>query len=140
LTNYQKQQNIKIENLPSEWLIYNEMSQHGYLKCLKCCTHVSSLCVGLFGGNIKLNEKYLNDLDTYKSNECLKETLFKIDSLGQLKSTNYDSSYILNLRQKWNCLFLRRMKYILSEWTNEDHVVLETLVNVLLNEDYQTSI
>lgn len=135
LTNYQKQQNVKIENLASEWLLYNEMSQHGNLKCLKCCTLVSPLCIAIFSGNLKLNEKYLNELDTYKLNVEVKESLLKTDVLIQFKSTNYDSSLILNLRQKWNCLFLRGIKNILkNEWTNEDHMVLETLLNVILNE------
>jgi hypothetical protein len=55
--------NTLIENLPSEWIIYDSIIQNSHISLVSYCTLISPITVALFSGQIKLNSKYLKDLD-----------------------------------------------------------------------------
>jgi len=55
--------NTLIENLPSEWIIYDSIIQNSKISLVNYCTLVSPITVALFSGQIKINSKFLKDLD-----------------------------------------------------------------------------
>lgn len=60
---FQNSINNTIENLPSEWIIYDSMVQNNHISLVNYCTLVTPITVALFSGQIKLNSKYMKDLE-----------------------------------------------------------------------------
>lgn len=55
--------NDLLQNLPSEWIIYDTMIQNGHLSLINNCTLVSAVSVAIFCGQMRLQQKFLKDLD-----------------------------------------------------------------------------
>ncbi|KAL4228088.1 3'-5' RNA helicase ythdc2 [Mactra antiquata] len=139
--------------LPSDWLFYEEMTrsnqgQHGGMACIRCCTILSPLTVAMFAGPAKLPADALKDtpetdledgvLTSDSENEDPEEnkcsTLQLVDWLS-FKLDAETADLVLQLRQKWHCLFLRRMRAPAKPWTPMDEAVINAVVNVLTNEE-----
>lgn len=63
------------------------------------------------------------------------DTIFKLDDWIVFKLDLETVQLFLNLRQKWNALFLRRMKAPGKPMSQLDEKVVNTLVTVLTNEE-----
>lgn len=70
----------KLQNVPYDWIIYDDWIQNGSIQFIKRCTLVSSLTVGLFAGPIKLSEKLIKDFESALTSEGINQTNFKIDN------------------------------------------------------------
>lgn len=53
-----------VRNLPSDYLMYDEMSRYERLAFVRCSTLVSSATVALFAGPSKLSPDAIKDADT----------------------------------------------------------------------------
>jgi len=62
-------------------------------------------------------------------------TIFKLDDWVVFKLDPETAQLFLNLRQKWNALFLRRMKTPNKAMSALDEKVISTLVTVITNEE-----
>lgn len=62
-------------------------------------------------------------------------TIFKLDDWVVFKLDPETARFFLHLRQKWNALFLRRMKTPNKAMSQLDEKVVSTLVNVITNEE-----
>lgn len=62
-------------------------------------------------------------------------TLLKLDDWVVFKLDNECARLILYLRQKWNALFMRRMKNPSKPMTPQEELVVKTLVSVLTHEE-----
>lgn len=62
-------------------------------------------------------------------------TIFKLDDWVVFKLDPETADLFLQLRQKWNALFLRRMKAPNKAMSALDEKVINTLVTVLTNEE-----
>ena len=62
-------------------------------------------------------------------------TILKLDDWVVFKLDHEAAQLILHLRQKWNALFLRRMKYPSKTMSQQDEQVIKTLVAVITNEE-----
>jgi len=146
--------NDLLANSPFTWLAFDGTTLNGTLSCLRSCSLVPSIAVALFAGQIKVNEKLFDGLETYLSiadkNENLDDVLakiksnieskgftnvYKVDSTFSFNSNPMVSSLLLNIKIKWNHLLLRKIKEPLSEWSLDENKVLQTVVQLLNSEE-----
>ncbi|XP_045156414.2 3'-5' RNA helicase YTHDC2-like [Mercenaria mercenaria] len=143
--------------LPSEWLFYEEMTRSGKrsiggLACVRCCTVISPATVAIFAGPSKLPSDALKDTAEEVADSLNTEHGPTSDSENEdpednkscslqfgdwltFKADAESASLTLQLRQKWNSLFLRRMRAPSKPCTQMDEAVISAVVNVLTNEE-----
>ncbi|XP_063233748.1 3'-5' RNA helicase YTHDC2-like isoform X2 [Bacillus rossius redtenbacheri] len=138
-----------VEGLPSDWLVYEEMSRTGRLCHARCCTLVTPLTVALFAGPARLPldavsaaEMVRGDraADTESDSEAEERadgenTMLKLDEWVVFRVDAEAAHLALHLRQKWNSLLLRRMRAPAKPWSQVDEQVLKTVVGVLTAEE-----
>ncbi|XP_033750300.1 LOW QUALITY PROTEIN: 3'-5' RNA helicase YTHDC2-like [Pecten maximus] len=147
----QKSQFIK--SLRSDWLFYQEMTRFQRHPMVRTCTMVSPITVAVFAGPAKLSpdsvkDRHLNrnlgirgEFGSEESDsegegkEDDRKTTLQLDEWLGFKLDNETMSIVLQLRQKWNSLLLRRMKSPSKTWSQLDESVVRTIVNVLTNEE-----
>ncbi|XP_050434677.1 3'-5' RNA helicase YTHDC2-like isoform X2 [Adelges cooleyi] len=133
------------KDLPSEWIIFEEMCSFSTKKCIKNCTVVSPMAVALFANAMKIphdSVKNIEDLDDsdWDTND---ETSLPIEQSGVLNLDGWttfvgnpdDITKILNIRL---CLTLayreflkNKMITINSSYSN----VVQSVVKILAAED-----
>lgn len=140
-----------VKNLPSDYLMYDEMSRYQRLAFVKCCTLVSSATVALFAGPGRLPADSIKDVDTdcrrfdgYEEvnsdseeegdGDCSK-TALHLDDWLRFKVDPETATCIMQLRTKWHSLFLRRMRNPSKPWSQVDEAVIRAVINVLTNEE-----
>ncbi|KOC69519.1 putative ATP-dependent RNA helicase YTHDC2 [Habropoda laboriosa] len=131
-----------VETLPCDWLLYEEMSRTGRFCHVKMVTLVNPLTVALFCGPARLSVDVIYEAESVPESESDSEvdesnegTIFKLDDWVVFKLDPETARFFLHLRQKWNALFLRRMKTPNKAMSQLDEKVLSTLVNVITNEE-----
>ncbi|XP_043278621.1 3'-5' RNA helicase YTHDC2-like [Venturia canescens] len=132
-----------VNGLPSDWLIYEEMSRVGRFCHVKTVTLVNPVTVALFSGPAKLpmeiiyEAEYIPESESDSETETTQEstTILKLDDWVVFKIDREIARLILHLRQKWNALFLRRMKYPSRVMSHLDEHVIKALVTVITNEE-----
>lgn len=139
------------QSIPTEWILYEEMSRYERSAYIRCCTAISPITVALFTGPIKLPPESVRDgakqhamlhgglEDSSDSEGEEKEdttkTTLQFDDWLSFKLDNETASLVLQLRHKWNCLFLRRMKAPSKPWSQVDEAVIKAVISVLSNEE-----
>lgn len=142
--------------LPSDWLFYEEMTRAGNqasftgMACVKCCTILSPVTVAIFAGPSKLPADALREAseeygmsvvhgETSDSEnedpEDNKNSTLQINGWLSFRMDAESASLVLQLRQKWHCLFLRRIQAPSKPWSPVDEAVINAVVNVLTNEE-----
>lgn len=140
-----------VKNLPSDYLMYDEMSRYERLAFVRCCTLVSSATVALFAGPAKLPSDAIKDAEAdYRGFEDYGEpgsdseeetdgdtskTTLQLDDWLKFKIDPETATCIMQLRTKWHSLFLRRMRNPSKPWSQIDEAVIRTVINVLTNEE-----
>ncbi|ESO89626.1 hypothetical protein LOTGIDRAFT_124894 [Lottia gigantea] len=144
-----------ITTLPSDWLIFEEMTRFQKLACVRCCTLVSPMAVALFAGSAKLPDNavqesegfdevesphpHLTDDESSESEgedkEDMKKSSFSIDEWISFRIDKDACQLVYELRQKWNNLFLRRMRAPAKPWSQMDESIIRAVINVLTNEE-----
>ncbi|XP_022100852.1 probable ATP-dependent RNA helicase YTHDC2 [Acanthaster planci] len=138
-----------IRSLPTDWLIYEEMTRFQHHTSVRCATVISPLAVALFCGPSRLLPDALFQPDDNISNGTNQDESesdpededrgqragLKLDDWIVLKADTEAANLALHLRQKWHTLFLRRMRMPAKPWAPGDEAVLRTIVKVLSNEE-----
>lgn len=131
-----------VEALPCDWLLYEEMSRTGRFCHVKMVTLVNPLTVALFCGPARLSVDVIYEAESVPESESDSEvdesnegTIFKLDDWVVFKLDPETARFFLHLRQKWNALFLRRMKTPNKAMSQLDEKVVSTLVSVITNEE-----
>ncbi|XP_061172936.1 3'-5' RNA helicase YTHDC2-like isoform X2 [Saccostrea echinata] len=140
-----------IQNIPTDWVLYEEMSRYERSAYIRCCTAISPITVALFTGPIKLPPESVRDgtkahamlhagmEDSSDSEGEEKEdntkTTLQFDDWLAFKLDNETANMVLQLRHKWNCLFLRRMRAPSKPWSQVDEAVIKAVISVLSNEE-----
>uniref|UniRef100_A0ABD2WY70 RNA helicase n=1 Tax=Trichogramma kaykai TaxID=54128 RepID=A0ABD2WY70_9HYME len=132
-----------VSSLPCEWIIYEELSRSGRLCHAKTVTLVNSITVALFCGPTRLPMDVIQEAESIPESESDSEadesnegtTILKLDDWIAFKLDSSTAQLILHLRQKWNALFLRRMKNPNKVMTQHDEQVIKTLTTVITNEE-----
>ncbi|XP_012273815.1 probable ATP-dependent RNA helicase YTHDC2 [Orussus abietinus] len=132
-----------VDSLPTDWLIYEEMSRSGHFCHVKTVTLVNPVTIALFSGPARLPMDAIYEAELILESESDSEvdeshdgmTMLKLDDWGVFKLDYEAAQLLLHLRQKWNALFLRRMKAPSKLMSQLDEQVVRTVVAVITNEE-----
>ncbi|CAB1318506.1 unnamed protein product [Coregonus sp. 'balchen'] len=137
-----------VQSLPTDWLIYDEMTRAHRIASIRCCSVVSPLTVAIFGGCAKLPSTALQEPAIQKDdvvNESSDSEMedrstahlaqMKIDEWLNFKLDREVVGLVFQLRQKWHGLFLRRIRSPSKPWSQLDENTIRALVSVLGTED-----
>ncbi|XP_062334436.1 3'-5' RNA helicase YTHDC2 isoform X1 [Osmerus eperlanus] len=138
-----------IQALPTDWLIFDEMTRAHRIASIRCCSVVSPVTVAIFGGCAKLPSTALQD-PTEQKDEVVNESSdsemedhsttthlaqMKIDEWLNFKLDQEVAGLVFQLRQKWHGLFLRRIRSPSKPWSQLDEATIRALVSVLGSEE-----
>nr|XP_020515374.1 3'-5' RNA helicase YTHDC2 [Labrus bergylta] len=131
--------------LPSDWLIYNEMSRGQRVASVRCCSVVTPITVAIFGGCSRLPDSAFQDpaghrdtdapLDEVSDSEVEELAEMKLDDWLVFQCDREAAGLVFDLRQKWQNLFLRRIRCPSKPWSQQDESIIRTLVSVLTAEE-----
>lgn len=134
-----------IPALPTDWLIYDEMSRGHRMASVRCCSVVTAITVAIFGGGAKLPSSALQKPSTQKGNDNPLDDASdsEVDELAEMKIDDWlifqldeeAARLVFELRQKWQHLFMKRIKCPSKPWSPQDDAVIRTLVSVLTAEE-----
>ncbi|KAI4886479.1 hypothetical protein NFI96_011911 [Prochilodus magdalenae] len=139
-----------MQSLPTDWLIYDEMTRAHRIASVRCCTAVTPLTVAVFGGCAKLpstafkepavprgvdeaaNESSDSEMED-RSTAYLAQ--IKIDDWVNFKLDREMADLVFQLRQRWQGLFLRRIRSPSKPWSQLDEATIRALVSVMSAEE-----
>ncbi|KAH9370374.1 hypothetical protein HPB48_006708 [Haemaphysalis longicornis] len=139
-----------VSSLPTDWVIYGELARAGPTAFAHLCTLVSPITVALFAGPLRLPQDALyephnvrtsglgEDSDSEEEEESeLQKCVLKLDDWISLKAEPEarDPRMALQLRQKLQALFLRRMHAPTKPWSQVDEAIVRAVVGVLSSEE-----
>ncbi|PNF38747.1 putative ATP-dependent RNA helicase YTHDC2, partial [Cryptotermes secundus] len=138
-----------VEGLPSDWLIYEEISRSGRFCHARCCTLVTPITVALFAGPARMPLDAVSEAEMFRGEGGIEtesdseaeeipdgqNTTLKLDEWVVFRVDAEAAHLALQLRQKWHSLFLRRMRAPAKPWSQVDEAVIKTVVNVLTAEE-----
>ncbi|XP_051523162.1 3'-5' RNA helicase YTHDC2 isoform X2 [Myxocyprinus asiaticus] len=142
-------QTAAVECLPSDWLIYDEMTRAHRIASIRCCSAVTPVTVAIFGGCAKLPSTALQEPTVHRGGDAVNESSdsemedrssahlahFKIDEWVNFKLDREMAELVFGLRQRWQSLFLRRIRAPSKACSQLDEVTIRTLVSVLTAEE-----
>uniref|UniRef100_A0A671VQR6 RNA helicase n=1 Tax=Sparus aurata TaxID=8175 RepID=A0A671VQR6_SPAAU len=130
---------------PTDWLIYDEMSRGHRMASVRCCSMVTPITVAIFGGCAKLPSSALQEpavqkvtdspLDDISDSETEDLAGLKIDDWLIFQMERETAGLVFELRQKWQSLFIKRIRCPSKPWSQQDEAVIRTLVSVLTAEE-----
>uniref|UniRef100_A0A096MCZ8 RNA helicase n=1 Tax=Poecilia formosa TaxID=48698 RepID=A0A096MCZ8_POEFO len=136
--------------LPTDWLIYDEMSRGHRMASVRCCSVVTSITVAMFGGGTKLLSSTLHESAIQKRNENPLDDMSDSDTedLVEIKIDDWlvfglereTAALVSELRQKWQNLFIKRIRCPSKPWSQQDEAVIQTLVSVLGAEEQEAGL
>ncbi|KAM5193048.1 3'-5' RNA helicase YTHDC2 [Mantella aurantiaca] len=144
-----------IQALPTDWLIYDEMTRAHRIANIRCCTVVTPVTVAIFSGPSRLPSNALQEstfnttlygVPNDSSDSEMEDratallTSLKLDEWLQFKLDSEAAGLLLQLRQKWHSLFLRRMRSPSKPWTQADEATIRTVIAVLSTEDQSSGL
>lgn len=127
--------------LPTDWLVYDEMSRGNRMASVRCCSVVTAVTVAMFGGCTRVScsplhepvkDSPVNDASDSDSEEM---TDLKLDDWLIFQLDTEAAALVLELRQKWHNVFLKRIKFPSKPCSQQDEAVIRTLVSVLSAEE-----
>ncbi|KAG9487928.1 hypothetical protein GDO78_007629 [Eleutherodactylus coqui] len=138
-----------IQVLPTDWLIYDEMTRAHRIANIRCCSVVTPATIAIFSGPAKLPSNALQEpslcratLDGNESSDSEMEdkttavlATLKLDEFLHFKLDLESANLLLQLRQKWYSLFLRRMKSPSKPWSQVDEATIRAVISMLTAEE-----
>ncbi|XP_029921977.1 3'-5' RNA helicase YTHDC2 isoform X2 [Myripristis murdjan] len=132
-----------VQALPTNWLIYDEMTQGHRIARVRCCSIVTPITVAIFGGCANTPPSALEESAVYKDSAPNDSSDSDSDDLAQMKIDDRlifqldreAAGLVFQLRQRWHSLFLRRIRCPSKQWSQQDEAIVHTLVSVLAAEE-----
>uniref|UniRef100_A0AAR2LMR3 RNA helicase n=1 Tax=Pygocentrus nattereri TaxID=42514 RepID=A0AAR2LMR3_PYGNA len=137
-----------VESLPTDWLIYDEMTRAHRIASVRCCTVVTPLTVAVFGGCAKLPSTAFQEPAMPRDDAMNESSDSEMEdrSTAHLAQVNIDewlnfkldremADLVFQLRQRWQGLFLRRIRSPSKPWSPLDEATIRALVSVLSTEE-----
>uniref|UniRef100_A0A8D0D5T4 RNA helicase n=1 Tax=Sander lucioperca TaxID=283035 RepID=A0A8D0D5T4_SANLU len=128
--------------LPTDWLIYDEMSRGHRMASVRCCSLTTPITVAIFGGCAKLPSSALQEpavqrdsLVDVSDSETEDLAEMKIDDWLLFQLDREAAGLVFELRQKWQNLFIKRIRCPSKPWSQQDEAIIRTLVSVLAAEE-----
>ncbi|XP_041567027.1 3'-5' RNA helicase YTHDC2 isoform X3 [Taeniopygia guttata] len=142
-------QTAAVQALPTDWLIYDEMMRAHRIANIRCCSVVTPITVALFCGPARLPSSALQASSSCQGDRVPSDSsdsemedrttsnvsLLKLDEWLHLKLDSEAAGLLLQLRQKWHSLFLRRMRAPSKLWSQVDEATVRAVVAVLTAEE-----
>ncbi|KAM7024310.1 3'-5' RNA helicase YTHDC2-like [Acridotheres tristis] len=137
-----------IQALPTDWLIYDEMTRAHKTANIRCCSVVTPVTVALFCGPARLPSNALQASSSFRGGGASNDSsdsemedktianlaLLKLDEWLHLRLDPEAAGMLLQLRQKWHSLFLRRMRAP-KPWSRVDETTVKAITAVLSAEE-----
>ncbi|XP_025915664.1 3'-5' RNA helicase YTHDC2 isoform X4 [Apteryx rowi] len=138
-----------IQALPTDWLIYDEMTRAHRIANIRCCSVVTPVTVSLFCGPARLPSNALQEPSSFRvdglpndssDSEMEDKTtanlaVLKLDEWLHFKLDPETAGLLLQIRQKWHSLFLRRMRAPSKPWSQVDEATIRAIITVLSTEE-----
>ncbi|KAG7300118.1 hypothetical protein JYU34_015660 [Plutella xylostella] len=136
-----------IQNLPTDWVVFEEISRAGRFCFIRCTTLVTPLTVALFGGPLRLPAGALtqranppglssdSDSEADENNSSPDTAVLTLDDWMAFTADASDAISVYYLRQKLCALVIRRMSNPAKPMTPLDEQILNTVVHVLGAEE-----
>ncbi|XP_031143214.1 3'-5' RNA helicase YTHDC2 isoform X1 [Sander lucioperca] len=130
--------------LPTDWLIYDEMSRGHRMASVRCCSLTTPITVAIFGGCAKLPSSALQEPAVQRGTDSLVDVSdsetedlaeMKIDDWLLFQLDREAAGLVFELRQKWQNLFIKRIRCPSKPWSQQDEAIIRTLVSVLAAEE-----
>ncbi|XP_030579929.1 3'-5' RNA helicase YTHDC2 [Archocentrus centrarchus] len=130
--------------LPTDWLIYDEMCRGHRMASVRCCSLVTPITIAIFGGCARSHSSTHYEPAAQKSNECLLDdsdsdtedlSEMRIDEWLVFQLDREAAGLLSELRQKWQNLFIKRIRCPSKPWSQQDEAIIQTLVSVLGAEE-----
>ncbi|XP_010144884.1 PREDICTED: probable ATP-dependent RNA helicase YTHDC2, partial [Eurypyga helias] len=143
-----------VQALPTNWLIYDEMTRAHRIANIRCCSVVTPVTVALFCGPARLPNNALQEPSSFRGNrvrndgsdsEVEDETianlaLLELDEWLHLRLDPEAAVLLLQLRQKWHSLFLRHMRAPSKPWSEADEATVKIIAHVLSSEEHSAGL
>ncbi|XP_063383096.1 3'-5' RNA helicase YTHDC2-like [Cydia fagiglandana] len=136
-----------VQNLPTDWVVFEEISRAGRFCFIRCNTLVTPLTVALFGGPLRLPPGALtqranppglssdSDSEADENNSSPDTAVLTLDDWMAFTADASDAISVYYLRQKLCALVIRRMSNPAKPMTPLDEQILSTVVHVLAAEE-----
>lgn len=139
-----------VRSLPTDWLIYEEMTRSEHLAYARCCTLVTPITIAIFGGPSRLPLDAISETvcgtiaDEYQGSNSDSEfeeknegqkAMLKLDDWISFRIDSEVAHLALQLRQKWHSLFLRRIRTPAKPWSQVDEAVVRSVISVISGEE-----
>ncbi|XP_023389396.1 probable ATP-dependent RNA helicase YTHDC2 [Pteropus vampyrus] len=138
-----------IQALPTDWLIYDEMTRAHRIANIRCCSAVTPVTVLVFCGPARLASNALQEPTSFRADGIPNDSsdsemedrttanlaALKLDEWLSFKLEPEAASLLLQLRQKWHSLFLRRMRAPSKPWSQVDEATIRAIIAVLSTEE-----
>ncbi|EDL09994.1 mCG11938 [Mus musculus] len=138
-----------IQALPTDWLIYDEMTRAHRIANIRCCSAVTPVTVLVFCGPARLASNALQEPSSFRADGIPNDSsdsemedrttanlaALKLDEWLNFKLEPEAASLLLQLRQKWHSLFLRRMRAPSKPWSQVDEATIRAIIAVLSTEE-----
>ncbi|KAJ7399956.1 putative ATP-dependent RNA helicase YTHDC2 [Pitangus sulphuratus] len=143
-----------IQALPTDWLIYDEVTRAHKIANIRCCSVVTPVTVSLFCGPARLPSNALQASSSFRGGGVSNDSsdsemedktvanlaLLKLDEWLHLKLDPEAAGMLLQLRQKWHSLFLRRMRAPSKPWSQVDETTVRAITAVLSAEEQSSGL
>ncbi|XP_074473095.1 3'-5' RNA helicase YTHDC2 isoform X3 [Sebastes fasciatus] len=135
--------------LPTEWLIYDEMSRGHRMASVRCCSMTTPIVVAIFGGCAKLPSSALQEPAVQKASDGPQDgsdsesedlSELRIDDWLVFQLDREAAGLVFELRQKWQNLFIKRTRCPSKPWSQQDEAIIRTLVSVLAAEEQEVGL
>ncbi|KAI8433981.1 hypothetical protein MSG28_012132 [Choristoneura fumiferana] len=136
-----------VQNLPTDWVVFEEISRAGRFCFIRCNTLVTPLTIALFGGPLRLPPGALtqranppglssdSDSEADENNSSPDTAVLTLDEWMAFTADASDAISVYYLRQKLCALVIRRMSNPAKPMTPLDEQILSTCVHVLAAEE-----
>ncbi|XP_071964049.1 3'-5' RNA helicase YTHDC2-like [Antedon mediterranea] len=144
-----------VRSLPTDWLMYEELTRVHHLTSVRCLSLITPITIALFAGPARLPhdafvQAKMNSMQPSGGNlsssegeeepEDITKSHIKMDNWISLNADPEVASLTFQLRQKWHSLFIRRMRAPAKPWSQADEAVLRSVIQVLSNEEQMSAL
>ncbi|XP_026498192.2 3'-5' RNA helicase YTHDC2-like [Vanessa tameamea] len=136
-----------VQNLPTDWVVFEEISRVGRFCFIRCNTLITPLTVALFGGPLRLKSGAFtqranppglssdSDSEADENNSSPDTAVLTLDDWMAFTADASDAISVYYLRQKLSALVLRRMSNPAKPMSPLDEQILSTVVHVIGAEE-----
>uniref|UniRef100_A0A3P8WMT8 YTH N6-methyladenosine RNA binding protein C2 n=1 Tax=Cynoglossus semilaevis TaxID=244447 RepID=A0A3P8WMT8_CYNSE len=142
------------EILPTSWFIYDEICRGERRSTVRCCSLVTSFTVAIFGGRAMLPGSPLQEYSIPRPvglscpDSQLEDSDSDTEDMAEIKvdksfsfQANTEAAGLLNkLKQMWQSLFIKRIRFPSRSYTQREEVILQILVSVLTEEEQRAGL